>query len=357
MQIRDYVRTKRRWLVPLIVVPVVAAAVAGWMIAAQPTKTVAQVQARVPTAVSNSDSQIGLYIARFNEGLSLNAVRTQIVRESDLGRDELRSLRVARRGQSDQFVVTLTTTARPGVARTAAESATKIGSVWVANQEARNSAESVEFATKQYDEARNALFAYQDEIGELDPSATYTQVSRLLEAGSGDSAALQARQDALVPQVRRFNDLKAVVAAANGTLGAARAAQGKDLVQIAAAQSGQQIVESSIRQRSALRPILEGAGVAAVIAFLVVLGLSLLPDLFRRQRAGRPQEPATASAEAASAAEPVASPAPQPVDPGETNGAGTGKHAVRPHAVHLPGGFLTGRDEVTPERTLRERPT
>jgi hypothetical protein len=173
-------------------------------------------------------------------------------------------------------------------------------------------------------------------------------------------AALQARQDALVPQVRRFNDLKAVVAAANGTLGAARAAQTKDFAQVAAAQSGQQIVESSIRQRSALRPILEGAGVAAVIAFLVVLGLSLLPDLFRRQRVGRPQEPATASADAASAAEPVASPVPQPVEPSETNGAGTGrhsKHTVRPHAVHLPGGLLTDRDEFAPERTLRGRPT
>jgi hypothetical protein len=91
-----------------------------------------------------------------------------------------------------------------------------------------------------------------------------------------------------------------------------------------------------------------------------VLGLSLLSDLFRRQRAGRQQESATASADAASTAEPVASPVPQPVEPSETNGAGTGKHSkhtVRPHAVHLPGGFLTGRDEFAPERALRERPT
>lgn len=161
---------------------------------------------------------------------------------------------------------------------------------------------------------------------------------------------------------------------ADGMLGTGRAAQVKDLAQVTAAQSGHQIVQSSIGQRSALRPILEEAGVAAVIAFVVVLGLSLLPDLFRRQRADRPQEPATTSAAAASTAEPVASPAPQPVDPSaptlvsasghppaghgdETNGAGTSEHTVRPHAVHLPGGFLTGRDEVAPERALRGRPT
>jgi hypothetical protein len=311
MEIREYIRTKRRWLLPLVAVPVVAGAVTAFVLAGQTPETTARVQVQVPTEFANSDSQIGLHIARFSEGLNLATVQKQIIEASGIRRGQLNSLRVERRGQSDQFNVTLTSTTGPERTLAAAETAAKVGSVWVAEQSARSSAEALEAARATFDQAQSALFAYQDEIGDLDPNVTYAAVTRsLLNPGNASIESLRAQQEELVGQIRRMNELKSSVGAASSLLGQASAASARDRAKVAAAQSGEQILQSNIVPQSTLRPIIEGAGVAAVVAFLAVLGLSLLPDVLTRKRS-RSREERPVPATAVAAPEPGSVPAQQ----------------------------------------------
>jgi hypothetical protein len=284
--IREYWRTKRRWLGLLVAVPIVAGTAAAALLASQPAESTAQVQARVPAPHNIGDSQIGLYIARLREGLTLPSVQQQIVAGTDVPLATLRSLTVERQQQSDQFVVTLTTTAGNDRTVATAVAAANIGSVWVAQQDTRRIDTALKVAQDAFDQAQNALFAYQDEIGDLDPTVTYATVSRSLVAPPPNVsiASLRAQQEALVSQVRRYTQLREAVEMATGQVTAARTASTNQQALITTAESGELVLDSRALRESRVRPIVEGAGLAAAVAFLLVLGLSLLPDLFRRQR-------------------------------------------------------------------------
>jgi hypothetical protein len=284
--IREYRRTKRRWLLLLVALPIVAGLAAGAMLAVEPAKSTATVHVRVPSAHAIGDSQIGLYIARLSEGLTLPSVRRQIMAESPVPLADLRSLTVERQAQSDQFVVTLTTTIGNDRTLATAITAAKVGTLWVARQDTGRIDAALRAAQAAYDEAQAALFAYQDEIGDLDPVGTYATVSRSMIAPSPNVsiAALRAQQAALVAQVRRFTQLRDAVNIANSHLGAARAASTNQQAQVTTSESGELILDSQVVRRSTIQPVIEGAALAAVVAFLLVLGLSLLPDLIRRQR-------------------------------------------------------------------------
>ncbi|MDN5851258.1 MAG: hypothetical protein L0K86_00165 [Actinomycetia bacterium] len=284
--IREYLRTKRRWLLPLVAVPIVAGVSAAALIAVQPPESTARVQVRVPSSESNGDSQIGLYIARLSEGLTLPSVQRQIVADTRVPLAEMRSLAVERREQSDQFVVTLTTTAGDDRTLATAVNAAKVGSVWVAEQATGQIDAALKVAQTSFDEAQSALFAYQDEIDNLDPTVTYAAVSRSIVTPppTVSVASLRAQQSELVGQVRRYTELRDAVARANGQLAAARTVSANQQALIATAESGQLILDSRVVARSTVQPIIEGAVMAAVFAFLLVLGLSMVPDLLRRQR-------------------------------------------------------------------------
>jgi len=60
MEIRDYARVKRRWLAPLLLVPLLAGAATGLILLRQPVEYTASVQLLTPPSYSNSDSSIGL---------------------------------------------------------------------------------------------------------------------------------------------------------------------------------------------------------------------------------------------------------------------------------------------------------
>lgn len=284
--IREYRRTKRRWLGLLVAVPIVAGAAAAALLTIQPASSTAQVQARVPAPHNIGDSQIGLYIARLREGLTLPSVQGQIVASTDVPLAALRSLTVERQQQSDQFVLTLTSTAGNDRTAAAAVAAANVGGVWVAQQDTRRIDAALKVAQESFDQAQNALFAYQDEIGDLDPTVTYGAVARSLVAPPANVSieSLRAQEKELVSQVRRYTQLRDAVNQANGQVGAARTASTNHQALIATAESGELILDSHIVRQSRLQPIIEGAALAAAVAFLLVLGLSLLPDLFRRQR-------------------------------------------------------------------------
>lgn len=289
MEIRDYFKEKRRWLPALVLVPLLAGAATVGYVSLQPAEVTAEVRSYVPPSLTSSDSQIGLYIARLNEALRLDEVTAEVAAVGQVRPGQLDSITAERNGQSDQFTLIAVTTAPEESAVPLAEAAVKVGTAFVARQSLQGADINTELAQADFDRAQAELFAYQDEIGDLDPNITYSNVSReLLNPGAGtEVAALTARQDELVGQVRRFNELKAAFQTTSGTLGAAQAQSNGHSAEIITAESGRQILFSKLDDQGVpgMR-FLESAGLAVVLAFLAVLGLSLLPDLLRRTPRG-----------------------------------------------------------------------
>ncbi len=298
MEIREYFKAKRRWLPALIAVPLLAAAATAGYVSTQPAETTAEVRGYVPPSLTNSDSQIGLYVARLNEGLSLDSVRSEIAAIGQAGPDQVVEVGVERNGQSDQFTLSVVTTVPADRAVAVAEAAAKVGTAFVAQQSLQGADITTDLARQNFDTAQSELFAYQDEIGDLDPNVTYATVSReLLDPGpTADVGALSAQQQELVGQVRRFNELRAVFQSTSSALGTAQAQSNGRSAEIIGAESGSQILFTEVVEDSfpGMR-FVEPAGLSLVLAFVVVLGLSLLPDLLRRTPSG----PATVSRDGA----------------------------------------------------------
>lgn len=294
MEIRDYFKQKRRWLPALVVVPLLAGAATVGYVGLQPAEVSAEVRGAVPASLTNSDAQIGLYIARLNEALLLDEVEAEIVVAGQVEAQQIESITAERNGQSDQFTLVAVTTAPEERAVPLAEAAVKVGTAFVARQSLQGAEINTELARADFDRAQAEMFAYQDEIGDLDPNVTYANVSRELLSPAPDTnvTALTARQGELVAQVRRFNELKAAFQTTSGTLGAVQAQSNAHSAEIITAESGRQILYSQLGEEAVpgMR-YLESAGLAVVLAFLAVLGFSLLPDLLRRT----PRGPATVS--------------------------------------------------------------
>lgn len=289
MEIREYLRAKRRWLPALVAAPIVAALATVGVVHLQPPETTARVTAYVPPALTNSDSQIGLYIARLSQGLLLPNVKANIATKAEIDAEDLVSLAVKRSGQSDQFDVTVVTTVPSERAVQVVEAATKVGTAFVARQSLSGADVTTEISRQNFIKAQNDLFAYQDEIRDLDPNITYNNVSRQLiqPDGRSNTSALRTQQGELVKQVRRYNELKATVQTTSGSLGSAQTQSAQRAGEVVAADNGSQILYSGLVPASVpgMRYI-EPAGLAVVLAFVAVLGLSLLPDLLRAASGG-----------------------------------------------------------------------
>lgn len=294
MEIREYLKAKRRWLPALVLVPMLAGAATVGYVALQPPEVTAEVRAYVPPALTSSDSQIGLYVARLDETLKLRGARTEIAAIAQVRPNQLEAVTAERTGQSDQFTLTVVTTAPEERAVAVAEAAAKWGTSQVARQTLQGADVTTELARQNFDKAQTDLFAYQDEIRDLDPNVTYANVSRqVLDPGPDtDVAALRSQQEELVAQVRRYNELRSVVQTTSSSLGQAQSQSNARGAEIIAAESGSQILFTEVVDE----PIpgmryLEHAGLSIVLAFIAVLGLSLLPDLLRR----RPTSPEPAA--------------------------------------------------------------
>lgn len=316
MELRHYIRVKRRWLIPLVVVPVLAAGTAAWIVHSRPEQSTAEVQLSAPAGTSNSEQAIGLYVAKLSQALTVDSVLEQVAKESSVPASTLSgAIGVSRIGNSDQADVTVTTPDGDARTETAAKAAARAGILYVATH-SDDSQQALTLAQGQLDQAQKALFAFEDQIGMLDPSATYQQVTSALHSAQAQLAAAQAtgdvagaarlqaqigvyqqQQGQLVPSVRQFDQLQAAVSAATNRVNTAQAQVLAQQTRVSGAQNGGQIVQASVSTAGRMRPILEAAGLAAVLAFLVVLGISLLPDLFRRQRV-EPSTDAAASSHA-----------------------------------------------------------
>ncbi len=179
----------------------------------QPPQYLGEARVIVPSEAATSASGVGLYIADFSVLVASQETVEAVTAATQVPADRLRDgLEVNREGQSSLFTVTYTTaapdTAEP-VLRTAITTT-------MARMAPTPDAESrLEQAQVAHADAQNQLRAFQDSIGLLFPHREYNDLSsqiRFLQsspnpADQGLRQQLLTRRDALVPQVRTYDEL------------------------------------------------------------------------------------------------------------------------------------------------------
>lgn len=352
MELREYFRLRRRWLVPLVLVPVIAGGVAGALVLREPSTSSARVQLQVPPSDDNSDSAIGLYAARLGQAFSVDSVDKAVAGQVHMSPGDIQTgVAVARIGNSDQLALTFTAPVGPGDATLAAKVAAQEGITYVATQSG-DPKQALTVAQRTLAAAQDALIKFQDQVGTLDPNAAYQQAVQSERAtgaqlaanqAAGDAAAvnrsqlqinsLRQQEEQLVPVIRQYTPLQQALTAATNQFAQAQNQSFDYQTRVAYAKSGDQIVQSSVSTPRKLRRVIESAAVAAIGGLLVVLGIALLPDLVRRQRGSgarsgtagrrhrRPEEEEEATSSAAVVVPPARSDTPVGAATPSANGA------------------------------------
>ncbi|WP_091546839.1 hypothetical protein [Modestobacter sp. DSM 44400] len=273
-----------------LLVPVLAGLAAFWVLANQPTRYVATATVSVPGSAANSASRVGLFVADFAELAVSGTVLQDVSKSTGVPRADLDDgLEVARIGQSSLFTVVYT-----GDRGQAVEPVVRavIAGTFGNLVEVSDTDADLQAAVAAYDAAVAARSAYQDEIGTLQPDRDYTDLSSRIrslqispEIGSvAIIARLSATRDALVPQIRRMQELdQAVQDAAQQRDEAQRAAESLQR-QAAESQSSSTIQGLEVVEESRTPRLVQGVGVAAVAGLLIGLAALVLPDLLRRRQ-------------------------------------------------------------------------
>ena len=291
MEMSHFLRSRPRTSALALLFPVVAGVVALLLLSGSPTRYTADATVSVPGNAANSASRVGLFVADFGELATSSTVLDDVAAGTGQSSQELQDgLEVGRIGQSSLFSVIYTGDDEAEVEPVvrAVITGTFGNLVEVSDSDAEFQA-----AAAAYDAAVAARSTYQDEIGTLTPESDYTDLSSRIrslqitpEIGSAATIIrLSAQRDALVPQIRRVQELsQAVSDAANQRDEAQQAAES---VQRASdeSQSTSTIQDLVVTPESKTTRIVQGVGVAAVVGLLVGIAVLLLPDLLRRHRA------------------------------------------------------------------------
>ena len=290
MEMSHFLRTRPRTSALALLFPIVAGVVAFVVLDSSPTRYTADATVSVPGNAANSASRVGLFVADFAELATSATVLDDVAAQTDQTRVELDDgVEVARIGQSSLFSVVYTGEDRDEVEPVvrAVITGTFDNLVEVSDSDA-----DFQAAAAGYDEAVAARSAYQDEIGTLTPENDYTDLSSRIrslqinpEFGSAATIVrLVAQREALVPQIRRMQELdQAVQDAANQR---DEAQQEAESVQRASdeSQSSSTIQGLAVTPESKTTRIVQGVGVAAVVGLLVGIAALLLSDVLRRRR-------------------------------------------------------------------------
>lgn len=290
MEIGHFIRSRPKTSALALLIPLIAALVAAVVLMGQPERQTATATVSVPGSAANSASRVGLFVADFSEIATSGAVLGDVSEATGVDRLELEeNLEVARIGQSSLFTVVYTgdeaDTVEPVVREVISGSFSRLVQVGTTD-------EDLESATRAYDEAVAARSAYQDEIGTLQPESDYTDLSSRIrslqitpEIGSTATIArLSAQREALVPQIRRMQELDQAVSDAAQRRDEAQQASESAQEDATESQSDSTITDLVVEPEARVGRIVQGVGVAAVAGLLVGIALLVLPDLLRRRR-------------------------------------------------------------------------
>jgi hypothetical protein len=290
VEIGHFIRSRPRISALALLFPVLAALAAVLVLANQPPRYTAVANVAVPSSAANSASRVGLYVADFAQVAVSDPVVSKAAQSTGVPQADIKStLEVTRLGQSSLFSVTYTGNGRENVEPVVRAVITDTFNSLV---QVDSSDAALAAATKAYQDAVQARADYQDQIGTLQPESDYTDLSsriRSLElapqtfANQAAIRDLTTQRDALVPQIRKMQELdQAVTDTASQRDEAARAAESvqQDAAQ---AQSAETIQNVSVTPESRATRMVQGAGVAAVAGLLVGVAILVLPDVLRRR--------------------------------------------------------------------------
>lgn len=290
MEMSHFLRSRPRTSALALLFPVLAGLVAYVILSNSPTRYTADATVSVPGSAADSASRVGLFVANFGELATSGAVLDGVAEETGQSRQDLEDeVEVARIGQSSLFTVSYTADDEAAVEPVVRS---VIRGTFGNLVEVSDSDAEFQAASAAYDAAVAARTAYQDEIGTLMPENDYSDISSRIRSLQidpefGSAAAiirLSAQRDALVPQIRRMQELTQAVADAAEERDEAR--QAAESVQRAAEQSqtSSTIQDIAVAPESKVTRIVQGVGVAAVVGLLVGIAVLLLPELVRRHR-------------------------------------------------------------------------
>jgi len=290
MEMSNFLRSRPRTSALALLFPIVAGLVAFFVLSGSPTRYTANATVSVPGSDANSASRVGLFVADFAELATSNAVLDDVATKNGQSREELQAgLTVSRIGQSSLFSVVYTgddqATAEPVVRDVITGTFSNLVQV-------SDSDTTFQAASAAYDAAVAARSSYQDEIGTLTPENDYNDLSSRIRSlqispqigSSLTIAGLTSQREALVPQIRRMQELNQAVQDAANQRDAAQ--QEAESVQRAAqeSQSESTIQNLEVTPESKTSRITQGVGVAAVIGLLVGVALLLLLEALHRRR-------------------------------------------------------------------------
>lgn len=315
MEILDYLRAKGPKLAILVLLPFLAGAVAFYFLAGQPVRYEGDVQVTVPGALASGGSGLGLYIANFRQAVDSREISDRVVAATGVDEDELEELEVRQVGQANRIELSFVSTSADLVASVplvAAQAALEE----LAQADVDYQRSELAVAEERYAQARAEIDRFSADTGLLFPEDAYRaageqlrdleqQLAEAEATGFTVTAAslrprideVRARRDVLGQQLLVHQQLVASLENANS---ARRTANG-ELVQVEAelalSRSPDLIGEVETRPVPRTQTLLGGVGLAALVAFLLALGILALPDLRRRPAPAR-QEAGRAAREA-----------------------------------------------------------
>ena len=290
MEIGQYLRARPATaVITLLLLPLLAALAAFLVLRAQPPNYTADATVSVPADTAESASGIGIFVADFGARANSKAVVAQVSSDTGVPEEELEgAIEVARLGHGSRFEVRYTgegaqqveAVVRSVIART---NARMVGS------RATEAEENLERVRAEYAAAVQARRDYENEIGTLQPDRDYSDLSsriRSLQANGGSAAviaSLSRQRDALVPQVRRAEELDRAINTAEELVERARQEVVEARGEAAEAQDPRIVQELVVSAGSATGGLVQGVAVAAVFGLLCGLAVFILPDLLRRR--------------------------------------------------------------------------
>jgi hypothetical protein len=300
VEILQYLRRRPGALALLVLLPLLAAQLAYLLLQRQPPQYLGEARVIVPSDAATSASGVGLYIADFGVLVESQETVDAVTAEAGVPAEELRDgLEVNREGQSSLFTVTYTTEAQDEVEPVLRTAITTTMARMAPTTDAEVRLEQARAAaTATQDELR----AFQDTIGLLFPEREYNDLSSKIRSLQGspspaDQALRQqliARRDALVPQVRTFEELANRVEQTAAELRKAEQAAVQDESAAADVREGRPIQRLTVTPAPS-RHLVQAVGIGAALGLLGAIALVVGPDLLRGARRPRPAPAAKAA--------------------------------------------------------------
>lgn len=301
MEIGQYLRDRPRTaVITLLLLPLLAGLAAFLLLRAQPAQYTADATVSVPSRTADSASGIGIFVSDFGELANSRAVTEEVSLDTGAPAEQLQgAIEVARLGVGSLFEVTYTGEGRqrPEAVVRAAISRTYARMVGSGATEAEATLTQVR---EDYAAAVAARQEYENEIRTLQPERDYSDLSsriRSLQSNGGNAsviASLSRQRDALVPKVRRAEELSRAVNTAEERVEQARESVVRARAEAAEAQKPELVQELTVTAGSNVGGLVQGVAVAAVFGLLCGLAVFILPDLLRRRSPAAPLAAPTA---------------------------------------------------------------